>query len=73
MSPTLWRISIHPVLNAHLINLLVLAQVGRQLDHTLLPELRKKSALAKEREGRGKKPVWRTHSAFLRGDLLDDP
>jgi hypothetical protein len=73
MSPTLWRISIHPVHNAHLINLLVLAQVGRQLDHTLLPELRKKSALAEEREGQGEKLVWRTHSAFLRGDLLDDP
>jgi len=54
MSPTLLRISIRPVLNAHLINLLVLAQVRRQLDHTLLPELRKKSALARSERDREK-------------------
>jgi hypothetical protein len=52
MSPTLRRISIQFTPNAHLINLLVLAQVGRQLDHTLLPELHKKLALVSEKEVR---------------------
>jgi len=48
MSPTLWNVSIRSPPLPHELNLLVLAQVRGQLDHTLLPELHSQLALEKD-------------------------
>lgn len=56
MSPTLWSISIHCGLNVQGMNSLVLAQVGRQLDHTLLAEIPREGIA-----GTRTKTCWMTH------------